>query len=473
MYFEFESDWRDRVDVSCYREAGPARMHDFVAAGYLQRNFFPHRVYQLPKGGCDGLKLAERMSGVRDPAHVAQVVLFGLPPATDRLPPEIFFDDDLQWHQQHFGRPGQVASANLAFDGDRVFGSGYVSDLVQRISRRRELKTRVEAVFKGWHYLLLNAIMNVALDRGCRTVCSPTAALAMTHTDRARTVQPDLFARVYDGVVQKRYNAEAREGWWWIDVAANRDRIVRLDKDVEVTPRRKTICVCHDVERGYGHRGLNDGVSARADATADAALTEMLGIEREAGVRATYSVVGAMLNEVRARIEAGGHALAFHSFDHVVPPEPPRTWAGRVMRRLRPVAPPPDQLARCRTVDYRLKGYRPPQSRLTPELTAQNLVFRNFEWLASSSSSMKIDTPKMDDGLVRIPILFDDFDLHKDACRSRRGRTRRLPPSTPGRLSRSVSTTATRTCGCPLTRSSSPNCAAEGTWPPSTRSQPT
>ena len=237
MFFDFEDDWRKRVSVSCYREAGAERLADFRAAGYQQRHVFPHRVYQLPKGGIDGLKLAQRMSGIVDPARLAQLVLFGLPPVIERLPPEIFFDDDVQWHQQHYGRVGQVASANVAFDGDRLFGSLYISDLVQRISRRRELKNRVRNVFKGWHGLLLNALMNVALDRGIRFVYSPTAALAMTHTDPKRTVHPQLFVRVYDTAVREHFVAEVEVGWWRIDVAANRDRIVCLDKDVEVTPR--------------------------------------------------------------------------------------------------------------------------------------------------------------------------------------------------------------------------------------------
>ncbi len=62
----------------------------------------------------------------------------------------------------------------------------------------------------------------------------------------------------------------------------------------------------------------------------------------------TYNVVGTLLDGVRDRIEAGGHAVAFHSFDH-----------GDGL----------DQLHRCREVDYRLKGYRLPRSQPTPETT--------------------------------------------------------------------------------------------------------
>ena len=428
LLFDFEDDWRARVDRTCVRDADAGRLPDFLAAGFHGRHFFPHRVLQLPKAGVDGLKLASRMSGIDDPARLAQVVLFALPPATDEFPEALFFDDEVQWHQQHFGRPGQVASANLACDGDRIFWSAYVSDLVQRISRRREHKTRIENVFKGWHHLLLHALVNVAVDRGARVLCSPTAELAMRHTDPRRTVGPELFRRVYDETVTSHYRAEARDGWWQIDVAANRDRIVVLDKDVEIVPRTKTIAICHDVERGHGHRQTDPAHAVHADAGADAALEAMLAIERAAGVHATYSVVGVFLDEVRERIAAGGHALAFHSWDH--PVAATQTLRARVRDRLagRPPAHAHDarQLGLCRDVDYRLKGYRPPQSRLTPGLADRNLSHHGFEWLASSAASLRRTTPVLENGIVKIPILFDDYAMFRDGEPFARWRERAL-----------------------------------------------
>jgi hypothetical protein len=91
-----------------------------------------------------------------------------------------------------------------------------------------------------------------------------------------------------------------------------------------------------------------------------------------------------------------GHALGFHSFDHRL---------GR------------DQLQRCREVDYRIKGYRPPHSRITAELRDRNLLFHNFEWLASSEWSLRITSPAMHAGLVRLPIALDDFLLHQSRLR--------------------------------------------------------
>jgi glycosyltransferase involved in cell wall biosynthesis len=413
IFFDFEGDWRERVSASCYREAGTERLQDFLGTGYKQRHFFPHRVYLLPKAGIDGLKLAQRMCGIDDPGRLAQLVLFGLPPAIDGIPAELFFDNAIQWHQQHYGRLGQVASANIAVEGDRMFGMVYVSDLVQRISRSRAHKTLIEARFKGWHRLLLNALMNVALDRGLRYVHSPTAALAMTHTDPARTVGAPLFVRVYDTALQEQFVAERDGPWWRLDVAANCHRIVLLDKGVDVAPHTKTIGICHDIERGYGHRTTAPELAARADRSADAALDRMLEIEWANGVRATYSVVGIFFDEVRARIERAGHTCAFHSYDH------PVTSGGvlaRVLRRLKGRARQDQdsaQLERCRLVDYRLKGYRPPQSRLTRGLSDRHLSFHNFEWLASSAWSLGFQAPRMENGIAKIPILFDDYEMFR------------------------------------------------------------
>ena len=191
----------------------------------------------------------------------------------------------------------------------------------------------------------------------------------------------------------------------------NRDRIVRLDKDVEVMPRVKTISVCHDIERGHGHRVSDPALATRADAAGDAVLDRMLAIERAAGVCATYSVIGCMLEAVRARIVSAGHACAFHSYDHVVPAT---GLAARAVRRLRGGDPNPWQLERCRQVDYRLKGYRPPQSRLTPDLEDRNLCFHGFEWLATSAWSLGFREPRMENGIVKIPILLDDYEMYHD-----------------------------------------------------------
>jgi hypothetical protein len=71
-------------------------------------------------------------------------------------------------------------------------------------------------------------------------------------------------------------------------------------------------------------------------------------------------------------------------------------------------------------VDYRLKGYRAPQSRLTSELTAANLCHYNFEWLASSAKSLRLAAPIVRDRLVYIPIHFDDWAMYRGLMRYER-----------------------------------------------------
>ena len=122
-------------------------------------------------------------------------------------------------------------------------------------------------------------------------------------------------------------------------------------------------------------------------------LKEMLDIERHFNIPVTYNVVGCLLNEVREQISSGGHCIAFHSFDHNLNNE---------------------QLFNCKEVDYRIKGYRTTQSKITSELAIDNLAFNNFEWLASSVYSLKINQPKLEKGIVKIPIMFDDYPMYKD-----------------------------------------------------------
>ncbi len=275
------------------------------------------------------------------------------------------------------------------------------SDLVQRISRRREHKTRIEKRFKGWHHMLLNALVDFAREHRVRLVHFPTADLALRNTDRNRIVQRTLFDRLYDRNVTELFPVRREGDWWVLEVDRMRDRIVIPARTAEEAPRVRTISVCHDVERGLGHRragarstGANNGFAR--------ALTAMLEIENELGVRATYNVVGMLLDEVGEEIRAGGHCVAFHSYDHALGRL--RPWRRRARQ---------GQLVSCRQVDYRIKGYRPPQSKLTAELTDENLAFHNFEWIASSSISLGMSEPEMMHGLVWIPIEFDDHNLFR------------------------------------------------------------
>jgi hypothetical protein len=370
------------------------RRDEYVARGHMPRRFFPHRAHHLPKCGPDGFKLAQRMCGVEDPGAMWEVLLYAAPEIVAAYPEDLFFDDDLVWHRQQFGRPGQIASANVALEGDTVHTSGHVSDVVQRISRRREHNTRVSKHFRGWPHMLLNAVVAFASLRGARRVRVPTAGLAMWNTDERRRdgLGRDLFERIYDRSVADLFEANRDGEWWEIDVAVARDRVLMPERRTHGRTRPKTVCICHDIERGLGHVDTEPEFAARAEGAAADALETMLRIESELNVRATYSVVGELVTTVREPIEAGGHCIAFHSFDH------------RLDRS--------DQLDRCRDVDNRVKGYRPPRSLITPELSDAHLLFHNFEWLASSPRSLGVASPELRSALVRIPIALDDYPLH-------------------------------------------------------------
>ena len=158
----------------------------------------------------------------------------------------------------------------------------------------------------------------------------------------------------------------------------------------------KTICLCHDTEKGWGHTDVDPDYAEFANRTAPKYLEEMLVIEKEMNVKVTYNVVACLMNEIRERIESEGHCIAFHSFDHDMNTE---------------------QLDRCRQIDDRIRGYRTTRSVITPELSDENLRHHHIEWLGSSVKSFGFRTPRMENGIVKIPILFDDFEMYKEKTR--------------------------------------------------------
>lgn len=385
----------DSAPSTRFWEVSEERGEEFKAKGYELRYFFPHRIVRLHRPGPDGYALAVRMCGVRDLDRLWELVIYGAPSVVREFPDELFFDPDLAWHQQHFGQPGQIAYANVVLDGERAWSFTHVADVVQRIGRRREHKTRVDNAFRGWPRMVLNAVAHFARQQGARELRTPTSELAMENTDLERTVQPELFERVYDRSLRQLDGARRDAGWWVTDLARNADRIVAPEPRQRPLARpERLVCLCHDLERGLGHRDVEPEFARQADAEAPRSLLRMLAAEREAEVRATYSVAGMLLDEVRPELESGGHCLAFHSYDH---------GDGEL-----------DQLSACREVDYRLKGYRSPRSRIGPDLSDERLAHHDFEWLASSSWSFGFDEPQLRRGIVRMPIHLDDFSLHAD-----------------------------------------------------------
>lgn len=369
------------------------------------------------------------MCGDVDPNQLWEIVLYAAEPLVRRFPRDLFFDDELIWHQQQFGRPGQIATANLVVEGNRLYSMVHISDLVQRISRRPEHRSQVENRFRGWNHMLLNSLLHFALQNRIAEVHLPTAEWAMRHTDSTRTVGPELFDRVYDRTVRQLFEVERHGPWWRLDVRKQRERVVSPTPRHEALPAGRTICVCHDIERGYGHRRTDPDFSHVADATSDAHLDRMLDIENDAGMTATYNVVGILLPAVRSRIEAGGHCLGFHSYDHEIEPGGLRRVLEAMRRRVSADnhgRSSSDQLPRCRALDYRVKGYRPPQSVITRELTDDNLLWHNFEWLATSAYYLRVKEPFLENRLVKIPVHFDDFELYRSGLSYATWETRAL-----------------------------------------------
>jgi hypothetical protein len=145
----------------------------------------------------------------------------------------------------------------------------------------------------------------------------------------------------------------------------------------------------HDIEE-------NVDASVSATECADN-LRQMLAIEKQFGVVGTYDVLGTLLERKRTEILASNpqHSIGFHSFDH----------------RLKDL----NQLRQCREIDLSVKGYRPPRSELTAELTDYNLTRLNFEWLACSAHCLGFDVCELENGLVKIPVAVDDYPLFTGA----------------------------------------------------------
>lgn len=163
--------------------------------------------------------------------------------------------------------------------------------------------------------------------------------------------------------------------------------------------RRKILCIIHDVEAD-----IDTQVSKEE---CDRNLARILKIEARHEINATYNVLGLLYREkIGDILKSGKHAIGFHSYDH---------------NNSRP-----GQLEMVRTLDVEVKGYRPPNSRITPELTDQALVTHNFQWFASSSSSLHCNHPRVQNGVVKIPIGMDDWPLQSNQLTFERWRNHLL-----------------------------------------------
>ena len=372
---------------------------DFAGWGLSRRELFGHRAIPVPKPYPDSQLLLEARGMPRrllQSGRFEQINLY----TTDfyDLPDELFWHPEINWHHQQLGVKGLIAAAGLWIRDAKAIITTVQSDLCQQLCRHAYLtrphKTQVETHFKYWYAILFNAVLDFCLQRGLTVVFSPTGRQVVRNTKKP--VVPDLFLRIYDypatRYVCHRTSLYGGE-YWEIPLEPNVALIARLREAGSLPKRgnheRPKICIFHDVEEN-----VDTAISA-AQCSSD--LDRMLRIEKEFCLDATYNVLGILLARKKKIIEASNpqHSIAFHSFNH----------------RLDDTR----QLHQCREVDLRVRGYRPPRSRITVELTDYNLTFSNFEWLASSASSLGFDECKLENGLVKIPIALDDYPLFTGA----------------------------------------------------------
>jgi hypothetical protein len=365
----------------------------FVAKGFRRRLFFPHQAIALRKAYPDtflqlkkrGVSAAQAMS-----LEVWQINLYS--PWIEDFPPELFTDPVVNWHSQQFGRRGLIASAGLFIDGGSLYVSLLQSDLCQQIAKNRGLKricaSRLNNRFRYWYEILFNAILDFAADHGLRRVYSPTGAQMVRTT--FKPIDSALFFQIYDSCgsryqVSREWIGSAE--YWCLEVAGNADRMVRLEQDSSAAGEERAplvICISHDIEED-----VDTDVSP---AECHSALARMLDLEREHGVRTTYNIVGQLFARKAPLITASaGHSIAFHTYNHRIDS--------------------PDQLGRVRGIDLQVKGYRTARSIITDELSDYALSFHNFEWLMSSAYSYGFGLPRLENGIVKIPVHLDDYHL--------------------------------------------------------------
>jgi len=446
--------------VQTFRIFDEEKKSEFFDNGYKERYFFPHETYYLPRCGPEGYFFANRMWNVSDPNSLWEIILYACGNILDEFPDELFFDDDIVWHQEHFGKPGQIATANLIIDGDTLYTLEHVSDIVQRIHIRKEYKTRITSCFGHWHHMLLNSILNFAVENNLTSIHSPTADFLMERFYNGK-VKPKIdrryFDRIYDRDVKMHFDVFQKDGMWIIDVEKNRAKLIIPEKrDSGIKDRKKTICIFHDIERGLANRRTDSGLSKQTDTHTADNLKKILSIEKEAKMKTSYNVVGAILNEVREIIEKEGHCIAFHSYNHQISRQPvtnylrdeaailpllskigyKATYLFNWVRRLLSLNPfsyqpiaiifrnvmnkvrkqlslPPviNQFAACRRVDWRIKGYRHYQPKNNLEVRDADLCYFSFEWIAIDDKN--IETPMLQNRVVKIPVFSNYYDRHK------------------------------------------------------------
>ncbi|MBV9082460.1 MAG: hypothetical protein JOZ62_07295, partial [Acidobacteriaceae bacterium] len=359
---------------------------DFSRLGFPRREIFSHRVIAIPKQYPDSCVLLERR-GVTS-SEIASGKFYQLnlyAQELGNLPEELFTNPEVNWHGQQLGQKGLIGAASLFVRNSAVIVIILQSDVCHQLFRhadlRRSCKSQVQDRFGRWYALLVNAVLEFCLLHHARVAYFPTAKEVMAGT--RKQMSGDLFTRIYDYAGTRYVCSKVLRNtaeYWEVPVSPNADSIVRLRDAGNASPREDTtkrIAIFHDIEEDV------DTPVSKLECKEN--LAAMLEIEKRLGVTGTYDVLGTLLNSKREEISLSNpaHSIAFHSYDHDVAST--------------------NQLERCRTVDLQIKGYRPPRSVVTEELSDSNLAYLNFEWLASSVRSLGFSNCRLENGIVKIP----------------------------------------------------------------------
>jgi hypothetical protein len=374
--------------------ARSAHFVSLIGGGFARREIFPHKLVAIQKPYPDAKVLLEgRGLQQQDLEHGEFLQLNLYTTNFYGLPIELFIHPQINWHRQQLGQIGLIAAAGLWFRDSVATISTLQSDLCQQLYRHSALKhlckTQVDTHFKYWYAILFNAILNFCIDFKITTIHSPTGQQVVSNTRKA--IDPNLFYRIYD------YPGKAyccRKIWvgpaqyWEVPVHANLGRVTRLSEANSrsyVGGTIERICVFHDIEEN-----VDTPISSAQCADN---LGHMLQIERYFGLNATYNILGTLFTRKVDQIRASNpkHSIGFHSFNHDLADL--------------------TQLSQCRRVDLRVRGYRPPQSRITSELSDYNLTKLNFEWFACGARSLGYAGCHLENGIAKIPIHLDDYPL--------------------------------------------------------------
>jgi hypothetical protein len=309
------------------------------------------------------------------------------------LPAEVFADPDLNWHGQQCGLGGLIAAAGIWLP-DRLQAVITIleSHVSQQISRPRYLTGHIASRFGRWPRILLNAILDWSASRGIEAVYCPMSSTVLRGI--SEDVEPGTYSRIYNDCSQwLRCSQVSFRGsdYWRIAIRENEGRIVPLSSEpASNLPEAAGVCLFHDVEENLGAEG--DGAPGIAADACHAHFLESTAMERRLLVPLTLSIPAILYKKKVDSISAKAiTCTAFHSYNHVIPES--------------------GQLSRSRTVDPRVKGYRPPQSRITAEVTDFTLSYFNFEWLLSSGPSLRSKVVHLSQGIVRIPVDMDDYPM--------------------------------------------------------------